>query len=214
MFLTKLLSLLQLFPKSIAPNVLTFVGFLFTVLNFLLLSWYDFHFYASTGEPGSVPIPRWVWGAAAVNIFLAYTLDGIDGKQARRIGLSGPLGELFDHGLDSYTSVLIPVCLYSIFGRTTASVPPLRFYYIVWTILFSFHASHWEKYNTRVLYLPWGYDLGMWGSTIMFFVTFIFGATLWKSNLPFGLVPGDIMEFLLHVSALGNTPITLYNIVR
>lgn len=25
--------------------------------------------------------------------------DGIDGKQARRIGLSGPLGELFDHGL-------------------------------------------------------------------------------------------------------------------
>jgi phosphatidylglycerophosphate synthase len=26
-------------------------------------------------------------------------LDGIDGKQARRINLSGPLGELFDHGL-------------------------------------------------------------------------------------------------------------------
>ena len=25
-------------------------------------------------------------------------VDGIDGKQARRIGLSGPLGELFDHG--------------------------------------------------------------------------------------------------------------------
>lgn len=44
-------------------------------------------------------------------------LDGIDGKQARRIQLSGPLGELFDHGLDSYTAVLIPACLYSIFGR-------------------------------------------------------------------------------------------------
>lgn len=28
--------------------------------------------------------------------------DGIDGKQARRINLSGPLGELFDHGLGEY----------------------------------------------------------------------------------------------------------------
>lgn len=179
-----------------------------------MLSYYDYHFYAGTMEPGTVPIPRWVWAMAAINIFLAYTLDGIDGKQARRIGLSGPLGELFDHGLDSYTAVLIPVCLYSIFGRTTASVPPIRFYYVVWTILFSFHASHWEKYNTGVLYLPWGYDLGMWGSTIMFMLTFIFGAEVWKKQLPFGLMPGDFMEALLHVSALGNIPITLYNIYR
>lgn len=193
---------------------MTFVGFLFTVLNFLLFSYYDFHFYASTTEPGTIPIPNWVWAAASINIFLAYTLDGIDGKQARRIGLAGPLGELFDHGLDSYTSVLIPVCLYSIFGRTIGSVHPLRFYYIVWTILFSFHASHWEKYNTGVLYLPWGYDLGMWGSTIMYLVTFIFGFELWKSPLPFGIMPGYIMEFLLHISALGNLPITLYNIVK
>lgn len=117
---------LQLFPKWLAPNVMTFVGFLFTVLNFLLLSYYDFHFYASTTEPNTTPIPNWVWLAAAINIFLAYTLDGIDGKQARRIKLAGPLGELFDHGLDSYTAVLIPVCLYSIFGRTIGSVPPIR----------------------------------------------------------------------------------------
>lgn len=39
-------------------------------------------------------------------------LDGIDGKQARRTGTSGPLGELFDHGLDSWSSVLIPVFMY------------------------------------------------------------------------------------------------------
>lgn len=44
-----------------------------------------------------------------------FHLDGIDGKQARRIGLSGPLGELFDHGLDSYTAILIPGYNESIF---------------------------------------------------------------------------------------------------
>lgn len=36
----------------------------------------------------------------------------------------------------------------------------MRFYYVELTILFNFHVSHWEKYNTGVLYLPWGYDLG------------------------------------------------------
>lgn len=154
----------QYFPKWVAPNVMTFAGFLFTVLNFVMLSWFDWGFWASTDLPGSVPIPNWFWAAAAVNIFLAYTLDGIDGKQARRIGLSGPLGELFDHGLDSYSAFFIPGCLYSIFGRGELSVPPIRMYYIMWTIFFNFYLSHWEKYNTGVLYLPWGYDLGMWVS--------------------------------------------------
>lgn len=28
-------------------------------------------------------------------------MDAIDGKQARRTGTSGPLGELFDHGCDA-----------------------------------------------------------------------------------------------------------------
>lgn len=147
-------------------------------------------------------------------IILIYITDGIDGKQARRIGLSGPLGELFDHGLDSFTAPLIPVCLYSIFGRGIGSVPPLRFYYVVWTVLFSFYASHWEKYNTGVLYLPWGYDFGMWGSTIMFFTTWIWTFKMWKRTWPFGLAPGFAMEFLLHVSALGSIPVTIYNIFK
>lgn len=91
-------------------------------------------------------------------------VDGIDGKQARRIGLSGPLGELFDHGLDSYAAVLIPACLYSVFGRGESSIPPIRMFYICWMVFFNFYVSHWEKYNTGVLYLPWGYDLSMWVS--------------------------------------------------
>ena len=35
-------------------------------------------------------------------LFFGFETDGIDGKQARRTGSSGPLGELFDHGLDSW----------------------------------------------------------------------------------------------------------------
>ncbi|KOB71854.1 Phosphatidyltransferase [Operophtera brumata] len=111
----------QFCPVWVAPNLLTFTGFLLTVLNFLLFSYYDFGFYASTEENVTKDhIPSWVWAVSAVNLFVAYTLDGIDGKQARRTGTSGPLGELFDHGLDSYSAVLIPTCLYSIFGSKPA----------------------------------------------------------------------------------------------
>ena len=53
---------------------MTFVGFLFTALNFVLLSYYDWNFTASTGNDGTTPIPNWVWLCAAFNIFAAYTL--------------------------------------------------------------------------------------------------------------------------------------------
>jgi ethanolaminephosphotransferase len=62
----------------VAPNLLTFVGFLFTVLNFILFSYYDYNFYASSiDHPEVPPLPLWLWGLAALNLFLAYTL----GKQ-------------------------------------------------------------------------------------------------------------------------------------
>lgn len=35
----------------------------------------------------------------------AQTLDAIDGKQARRTNTSSPLGQLFDHGCDSFSTV-------------------------------------------------------------------------------------------------------------
>lgn len=88
-------------------------------------------------------------------------LDGIDGKQARRTQTSGPLGELFDHGLDSWTAMPITVCMFSVFGRADHSVSPLRMYFILWNVFGNFYLSHWEKYNTGVLFLPWSYDASM-----------------------------------------------------
>ncbi|XP_030376746.1 ethanolaminephosphotransferase 1 [Scaptodrosophila lebanonensis] len=209
--------LVEFFPRWFAPNLMTFLGFLFSAMNLVLLSYYDWNFNASSGAEDTTPIPSWVWLCTALNIFIAYTLDGIDGKQARRIGLSGPLGELFDHGLDSYTAMLIPTCLYSIFGRSQIySVRPMRMYYVCLTVYFNFFVSHWEKYNTGVLYLPWGYDLSMWGSTAMYGFTWLFGFERWKSELSFGFlgtIPlGNVMEAVLHVSAMANLPLVVLNV--
>ena len=86
-------------------------------------------------------------------------IDGTDGKQARRTKTSSPLGELFDHGLDSWAALLMPVGVYSVFGRGNHSVTPDRFIYVFMGVMFTFVCSHWEKYNTGVLFLPWGYDI-------------------------------------------------------
>lgn len=72
-------NVVEYFPKWIAPNVLTFLGFLFTVLNFILLSFYDWDYYANSDKPGTTPVPDWLWIVAAFNIFLAYTLGGDGG---------------------------------------------------------------------------------------------------------------------------------------
>lgn len=86
--------------------------------------------------------------------------DGIDGKQARRTGSSTPLGELFDHGSDSVVAGLLPLALYSIFGKGMEDFGANSwiFYAIAWNIVGQFFISHWEKYLTGVLFLPWGYD--------------------------------------------------------
>ncbi|XP_041332056.1 ethanolaminephosphotransferase 1-like, partial [Pyrgilauda ruficollis] len=84
---------------------------------------------------------------------------GVDGKQARRTNSSTPLGELFDHGLDSWACVYFVVTVYSTFGRGSTGVSVFVLYLLLWVVLFSFILSHWEKYNTGILFLPWGYDV-------------------------------------------------------
>ena len=70
-------------------------------------------------------------------------------------------GELFDHGLDSVVCFVIPVCLYSITGRGTVwGCTPLQGYWCSAAIMGGYYVSHWEKYITGTMYLPWAYDSG------------------------------------------------------
>ncbi|XP_013191731.2 ethanolaminephosphotransferase 1 [Amyelois transitella] len=217
----------ELVPRWVAPNVLTFAGFLLTVLDFLLLSYYDYDYTAASSPIHNVTvseaslngheerIPRALWLALAVFLFLAYTLDGIDGKQARRTQTSGPLGELFDHGLDSYSVFFIPACLYSIFGRLDYSIPPIRMYYVMWNLLLNFYISHWEKYNTGVLFLPWGYDFSMWASIMFFICTYINGTVFYKRYIFAGYTLANAFEILIYATGVfTNLPVAIYNIYK
>lgn len=48
---------------------------------------------------------------SAIGIFLYQTLDALDGKQARRITAFSPLGQLFDHGCDSFSAASVVIQL-------------------------------------------------------------------------------------------------------
>jgi len=56
-------------------------------------------------------LPLWSYFLVALAIFFYQTLDAVDGKQARRTGSSSPLGQLFDHGCDAITTMLISLLL-------------------------------------------------------------------------------------------------------
>jgi len=214
----------KLCPMWVAPNLLTFVGFLCCVGHFGLLALYDYDFRSATAPPevsglpnipAGVPVPSWAWVGVALLLFLSHTLDGIDGKQARRTGSSNPLGELFDHGLDSWATIFITGAIYSMFGRNDdgLSVPVFRMFCVFWNIYLCFLVSHWEKYNTGVLYLPWGYDFSMVGSFVMYLATAFGGLGLWKATLPGGFSCSQILEPACYIGNVGITlPTAIYNI--
>lgn len=89
---------IKCFPMSMAPNLITLTGFMFVVVNVLTLLWYS--------PTLDVDCPRWVYASWAIGLFLYQTFDAVDGSQARRTHQSGPLGELFDHGVDAVNTSL------------------------------------------------------------------------------------------------------------
>lgn len=146
--------LVQFYPLWLAPNLITLIGLVVNFITVLILSHYC---YTATEEVGLwfrqlwltlVKAPRWVYVQAALGLFIYQTLDATDGKQARRTGSSSPLGELFDHGCDSMTQVLVTLNL------CYAMQLGLHVNFVFTTVVISvamFYAAHWSTYCTGYL---------------------------------------------------------------
>ena len=124
-----------------APNLVTLSGLGFIVINLLVTLAYD--------PSLDKELPRWVYFFNAFGLFMYQTFDGCDGIHARRIGQSSPLGELFDHSVDSINTTL---SLY-IFCSTIGTGYTFRLIFSQFALLANFYLSTWEEYHTHVLYL-------------------------------------------------------------
>lgn len=76
-------------------------------------------------------LPTWVYVFGAFTIWFYQTMDAVDGKQARRTGTSGPLGQLFDHGCDAVTCTLAcSIYFQATMMGTESNLQSLFFFYL------------------------------------------------------------------------------------
>ncbi|GMH50840.1 hypothetical protein TL16_g00882 [Triparma laevis f. inornata] len=129
----------NMLPIWMAPNLVTTCGGAFCLLSFSLFLHYSPNLDSE--------VPWWVFLVSGFCTWAYYTLDCLDGKQARRTGSSSPLGQLFDHGVDCIGNLAhftaIGSCLASGPTRTTLAGQV--------ALQFSFFVAQWQEYHTREL---------------------------------------------------------------
>jgi hypothetical protein len=109
----------------LAPNVMTFLGWVLTVAICLILSYYD-PYIVATGSYNNLHkqyhIPQWIWIYIALAHFAAHTLDGCDGKQARRTNSRWIYKKLDYYGRLTMIKQCPPICRIESAHEGTVSV--------------------------------------------------------------------------------------------
>ncbi|KAI9670713.1 MAG: hypothetical protein M1817_003823 [Caeruleum heppii] len=132
---------IRCFPMWMAPNAITLSGFSFVILNFFTLLWYN--------PTLDQECPPWVYASWAVGLFLYQTFDAVDGTQARRTHQSGPLGELFDHGVDACNTFMEVI----LFAGAMNLGQGWRTLLTLFGALLTFYVQTWDEYHTQTLTL-------------------------------------------------------------
>lgn len=174
----------KLMPLWLAPNLITFIGWIFVILSYANMLRYDYTFKKD--------IPASAFFFAAFCIFFYSTLDAIDGKQARRTKTSSPLGQLFDHGCDSFSLAFFMLAICQAINATSN----LAFFIFIVTQA-SFWVSNWTEYNTGVLRTKvgqFGVTEGEFTCMFIHILTGIFGQSMWSNTIV------EVLPFTLETS--------------
>ncbi|KAI5190284.1 ethanolaminephosphotransferase [Nematocida minor] len=99
--------ILNVIPKWVAPNAITLMGFIAMFIQTGCVLYAD---------PNLLGGKKWLPMISAIVMWFYSTMDCIDGMQARKTGAKSPLGQLFDHGVDSVVCTFIMLCISSAIG--------------------------------------------------------------------------------------------------
>ncbi|XP_055383418.1 cholinephosphotransferase 1 isoform X3 [Condylostylus longicornis] len=162
-------------PLWLAPNLITIVGLIVNIVTTIILI-----LYSPDGK--SIP-PRWASALCALGLFIYQSLDAIDGKQARRTNSSSPLGELFDHGCDSLSTIFVALsaCISCQLGNY-----PNWLFFQCFTAITLFYCAHWQTYVSGTLRFG-KIDVTEAQITIMgiHMISAIFGPEIWLTKIPY-----------------------------
>lgn len=118
-----------------------------------------------------------------MGLFIYQTLDACDGKQARRTKTSSPLGELFDHGCDSLSTVFVSlgVCIAVQLGTY-----PAWMFFQCFTAIALFYCAHWQTYVSGILrFGKFDVTEAQFSIMIVHIVSAIFGPAIWSLKIPY-----------------------------
>ncbi|XP_063374726.1 cholinephosphotransferase 1 isoform X1 [Cydia amplana] len=166
-------------PLWLAPNLITILGLIVNIVTTLILIWYS--------PDARTDPPRWACLLCAVGVFVYQSLDAIDGKQARRTGSQSPLGELFDHGCDSISTVFIAL------GACTAvnlGEYPTWMFFQCFCAMTLFYCAHWQAYVTGTLRMG-RVDVteAQYSIIAIHLVSATLGARFWSTQIPYTSAP-------------------------
>ncbi|XP_069995724.1 choline/ethanolaminephosphotransferase 1 isoform X2 [Penaeus vannamei] len=175
-------------PLTLAPNLITITGLAINIFTSLILVYYS--------PDAKQEVPRWACFLCAFGLFVYQSLDAIDGKQARRTGTSSPLGELFDHGCDSLSTVFVSLGVSC--SVRLGTLPYWMFFQCMMAVTL-FYCAHWQTYVSGTL--RFGYiDVteAQFGVMAIHMVSVILGPEFWAMK-----VPGTDLQFIVFYVFLG-----------
>ncbi|XP_009885739.1 PREDICTED: cholinephosphotransferase 1 [Charadrius vociferus] len=153
--------------------------------------------------------PFWAYILGALGLFIYQSLDAIDGKQARRTNSSSPLGELFDHGCDSISTVFVVLgsCIAIRLGTN-----PDWLFFCCFVGLFMFYSAHWQTYVSGILRFG-KVDVTevQIAITMLLLISAYGGTAIWEYKVP---LVGLELKFFAVFGILCGTALSFFNYFR
>lgn len=172
-------------PPAMSANLLSMTG--------NLGSWFALILLVVLGDRVDLPHHRIVFALASFSVFFYHTVDNLDGRQAKRAGSCGPLGEFVDHWFDSFNVFFFPL-------GAIAAFPVIPLSWGIAIIILAGIAD-WlalrEVMKTNVMYFgPVSTDEGIFVYWALLFFISILGYDFWAAPLPgIGIPPIGIVVF-------------------
>ncbi len=188
---------IKVIPPTASANLVSILGSLSCWACFLLLAG------VFTG-PFSVAARRqpWLFGVAALLLFIYQTLDSLDGIQARRTGASGPLGEFIDHWFDSINAYLVPLGIALAFPVVPPAVAAITMILVAsagWLSAKAMRDSGIMRFGPvsgeEVLSITYLFFLAFWA----------LGYDFWSRPGPWGVAPIAVVYLLVPVLLAGSS---------
>ena len=192
-------------PKWLAPNVITVSGFFFNLFNLIITTYY-------TGWTGGKDLPAWVCITCAITYTTYIIFDYTDGKQARRLKASSPLGLLVDHGTDACTTFYVTIAATSFTYLT--DMKQIILYYL--PLAGTFFLNTWEEYYVGELVLPAinGVAEGTLYIDILYIISALYGKDFfWKEIDFFGKYKLKINDINTYLVSIGGSIFSIQSII-